>query len=124
MRPTLQQVHEQIGGAALAAPAVPRAPEQGPGTELEKVFASIGVEKKPGCDCARMIAEMNQWGPALCRQRLDRIVDRLREGVERFGWWEKLKAAAHIAASKRILTIDLADPFRSLVLEAIARAEK
>lgn len=55
-----------------------RALESLPGYQLAVLITAVlGQEAMPGCGCGSMIAAMNAWGVAGCREHLDEIVDRL-----------------------------------------------
>jgi len=45
----------------------------GPGTELKKILQKFGVP--PCADCDSLALVMNQWGPGVCRQRVEDLVD-------------------------------------------------
>lgn len=59
----------------------------GPGTELKKLLAKIGIVSTPDCSCNRVAAEMDAWGPDECEQpeRMAYIVAAMRENAERRG---------------------------------------
>jgi hypothetical protein len=88
-------------------PEPPRS--KGPGTELKKLLAKIGITSTPSCSCnarARLMDENEAREPGWCEANLDEIVGWLRE-----------------EATKRGLPfIDLAG--RMLVKRAIANARK
>jgi hypothetical protein len=94
--------------AWLAAQSKPRA-GRGPGTELVKLLASIGITGDAGCDCKTRMRQMDAWGPAGCREHRAEIVGWLEEGAARWGW------AAMLAAKVA--------PLGWLIDEAIRRAE-
>jgi len=51
-----------------------------PGHQLQRIIARLlGQEAVLGCGCGSMIARMNAWGPAGCREHLDELTDRLVE---------------------------------------------
>lgn len=88
------------------APAVPVPTPSGPGTELKRLLASIGITSSPGCSCNQRAREMDARGPEWCEANLDTIVGWLRE-----------------EASKRKLPfVDMAG--RLLVKRAIRNARK
>src|SRR5688500_11953162 len=49
----------------------------GPGTELRKIFESLGIDKLPGCDCAALEREMNALGVEGCKRERERIIKKL-----------------------------------------------
>lgn len=59
----------------------------GPGTQLKKMIPEF--LESPSCSCRDFAKKMNIWGPDLCEERRERIVDRLvKESKKRpmFGW--------------------------------------
>ena len=69
-------------------PAYPRArgpepkPEplgEGPGTELKRLLALVGITASEGCSCYRHAVEMNRQGVDWCAANVDTIVGWLRE---------------------------------------------
>jgi hypothetical protein len=58
----------------------------GPGTELKKMLATIGITAEPTCKCNARAAEMDrmeQAFPGWCEANIDLIVGWLREEAER-----------------------------------------
>jgi hypothetical protein len=51
----------------------------GPGTELKKLLATIGITASPACSCSARAAEMDRKGCDWCEANLDTIVGWLRE---------------------------------------------
>jgi hypothetical protein len=96
------------------------APNAGPGTELLLLLSSLGITEKPGCDCKA--ATMDAWGVDGCRERRDEIAGWLRENQDKFGWREKLAAVTAAVESGLVFSINVFDPFGSIVDEAIRRA--
>jgi len=93
----------------------------GPGSQLRAILRDLGVGDFPGCDCPARIAQMNEWGPAGCRENFATIRGWLLEGAAA-DWLGTIKAAA--AALAGGLPIDPLDPAGGLVRLAIERAEK
>jgi len=63
-------------------------PTRGPGTELKKLLARVGITATPDCDCNARAAEMDrreQDSPGWCEANLDTIVGWLREQAEARG---------------------------------------
>jgi hypothetical protein len=67
---------------------------------------------------------MDIWGIEGCEKNKDTIVGWLSEGQTRWGWAEKVAAAARAVKTGLAFRLDLSDPFRSLVDIAIRNAEK
>jgi len=97
--------------------------DTGPGTELANMLRQMGIVSSGGCDCKARQATMDQWGVDKCRERIDEIVGWIEEGAPRWGWAERLKAAALAVVTGLAWQIDPTDPYRSLVTIAIDRAE-
>ena len=57
----------------------------GPGTELRKIFAELGVKPGRGCQCKAYARKMDGWGPSGCRARHAEIVAHLQAKAESFG---------------------------------------
>lgn len=73
---------------ASRLPGPPRAPEpvgHGPGAELKKLLARIGITSAPDCSCNARAAEMDRLGVGWCRANVETIVGWLREQAEARG---------------------------------------
>jgi hypothetical protein len=68
------QCVEVVEGLSLAG---------GPGTELKKLFALVGITPKKGCKCAKRARYMDRMGCDWCLENTDTIVRWLREEHER-----------------------------------------
>ena len=87
--------------------AVPdKSPTHGPGTELKKLLARVGITASPDCSCNARAAEMDRQGVEWCEGNIDTIVGWLREQ----------------AAARGLPFVDLAG--RLLVRRAIQNARK
>jgi len=123
--------HHQYGLSVLGRqeqdrPAEPIhlwAPGYGPGTELKKILEALGIEAGPTCDCRARADQMDAWGIAGCRANREQIIEWMREGQSRWGWKDKLSAAAKAVQIGLAFKLNPLDPFPSLVDEAIRRAE-
>jgi hypothetical protein len=62
-----------------------RPPQIGPGSELKKLLALIGIDPTTTCSCHAHALEMDRRGTAWCRQNIGTIVGWLREEAERRG---------------------------------------
>jgi hypothetical protein len=60
-------------------PEPPAPPTHGPGTELKKLLARVGIVATPDCSCNARAAEMDRQGVDWCEQNVDTIVGWLRE---------------------------------------------
>jgi hypothetical protein len=81
-------------------------PTHGPGTELKKLLAKVGITATPDCSCNARAAEMDRQGVEWCEANLDTIVGWLREQ----------------ATARGLPFVDLAG--RMLVRRAIANARR
>lgn len=99
-------------------------PGKGPGTELKKILASMEINPSPTCDCNGKSQQMDLWGAAECREKFDVIVGWMRDNQQRWGWKDKIKAAALAVKTGLAFKLDPLDPFPSLIEEAIRRAEE
>lgn len=52
-----------------------------PGTELARIFSSLGVAEKTDCGCIDRAQQMNAWGVSGCIEHHDTIVGWMREKV-------------------------------------------
>jgi hypothetical protein len=69
-------------------PEPPAPPTHGPGTELKKLLARVGITATPDCACNARAAEMDrreQETPGWCEANIDTIVGWLREQAEARG---------------------------------------
>jgi hypothetical protein len=66
---------------------LPPAPEHGPGTELKKLLARVGIVSTPDCSCNQVVADMNRWGADECEkpERMDYIVAAMRDNAAKRG---------------------------------------
>lgn len=96
----------------------------GPGTELKKLIASLGINPSPSCDCNAKARQMDEWGVEGCRERRDQIAKDLSDNAPRWKWSDRVKAAALAVTSGLAFKLSVTDPFGSLVDLAIANAEK
>jgi hypothetical protein len=94
-------------------------PQHGPGTELKKLLAELGVTSFKDCGCNDKAAQMNRWGVEGCRANFDTIRDWLADAQASAGWATKITAAVKAAVSG--LPINLSDIPGSLVRIAIER---
>jgi len=58
---------------------------RGPGTELKKLLATVGINATPNCSCNARAAEMDRQGADWCEANIDTIVGWLREEAEKRG---------------------------------------
>lgn len=87
----------------------PTAPTHGPGTELKKLLAKIGITATPNCKCnarSRHMNTMEAQEPGWCERNIDTVVGYLREA----------------AADRGLPFLDVAG--RVLVRRAISNARK
>lgn len=63
------------------APAPPEQP--GPGTELKKLLATIGIHASPTCKCNAMAKKMNEWGPDESLKHMEEIIDVMEETAKK-----------------------------------------
>lgn len=88
--------------------AVPPTCPGGPGTELKKLLAAVGIHATEGCSCNAIAAQMDAWGSDEC------------EKPERMEW--VLAGMRVNAASRGIPFVDLAA--RLLIRRAIHNARR
>lgn len=85
----------------------------GPGDYLHlAILKWVGEGPTRKCGCTDRIAKMNAWGPAVCREKIDTIVDWLVDEAKKRGWW---KYAVAVPGSRLFI--------KRMVLGAIKKAE-
>ena len=97
---------------------------RGVGDHVKCITQELGLRMKQGCDCEALAAEMNRLGPDGCRRERKKLVDGLRHNARQYSWGEHLKAAAKSVTTGLIWSIDITDPYGSMLDEAIRRAER
>jgi hypothetical protein len=66
-------------------PEPPATPASGPGTELKKLLARVGIVATSSCPCNARAAEMDRQGVEWCEGNIDTIVGWLREQADSRG---------------------------------------
>jgi hypothetical protein len=64
-------------------PSISGEPMFGPGTELKKLIAKLGLKPASNCKCNARMLKMNVEGIEWCEQNIDTIVGWLKEEAER-----------------------------------------
>lgn len=59
-----------------------RVSSSGPGAELKALLASFGITASPTCQCNKMAAQMDAWGPEESLNCIDQIVDVMQETAQ------------------------------------------
>lgn len=88
---TLEQIQAELAAshaAKLLAKSSPQQPvpeyPKGPGTELRKILATIGIHPRGvNCKCNEHAAQMDRQGPDWCEANLTEIVDWLEEEAKK-----------------------------------------
>ena len=86
----------------------------GPGCQLKRSLAWWGIRSNGSCGCDSFAATMDEWGPDECWQRLEEIVEHLREAAEK-------KSLPFIATAARILVGRAIEAARKEVAHAVQR---
>jgi hypothetical protein len=76
------------GMLVLTVQRKPKPVGYGPGTELKKMLATIGIKAEPGCKCNARAAEMDRMEkafPGWCEANIDVIAGWLREEATKRG---------------------------------------
>ena len=73
----------------------------GPGCQLARSLAWIRIRDDGKCGCKEYAAQMDAWGPSGCWQRLEEIVDHLRDAAAKRGL-PFIATAARIAVARAI----------------------
>lgn len=58
---------------------------KGPGAEMKKLLAKIGITSAPDCQCNARARHMDEQGPEWCEQNMDEILGWLREEAGKRG---------------------------------------
>lgn len=116
-RPIPENLTEIVTAAGLKQAKDNLPPGYGPGTELKKLFKTMGLKPKSSCQCDARAAKMDRNGIQWCRDNRDTILGWLAEGYDHAGWLEKLKAGALAVTHGLPLTLE------GILDEAIRRAE-
>jgi hypothetical protein len=95
----------------------------GPGSQLWRLLAELGIAHREDCACIARAYQMNAWGPQGCRDHRAEIVHWMKQGAGEYGWTASVNAACKAARSGLLWRLDIIDPYGSLVDEAIRRAE-
>lgn len=82
----------------------------GPGCHLSRLLAKFWIKDKKGCGCKQHAAVMDQWGPEVCKERMDTIL----------GWIEKEAKDRHLPFVRKAAEILV----RMAIRNAIREAEK
>lgn len=116
--PPLESLRGKDGGPLKSEPLV----MEGPGTELKEILASIGVNPHPDCGCNGKMMEMNRLGDDGCDEKADEIAAFLHQNAGRWSWTEKVQIAARAVKSGLAFKLNPANPYISLVREAVKRS--
>ncbi len=85
----------------------------GPGDWLHlAILKWVGESPTRKCACQDRMIRMNKWGPAVCRERLDKIVGWMEGEAKKRGWW---KYAVAVPGSQYFI--------KRMILKAIKNAE-
>lgn len=123
--PDTDEISEGTAARIQAMAAKPiRSKFAGPGTELRKLFASLGVGPK-GCGCPVTAARMDQHGPKWCRTNIDALCLEIASNASKWGKFDDVTklAEAGLKALELGIVIDPENPIASFVEEACRRAE-
>lgn len=99
----------------------------GPGDFLHVLLTELDIHPSGDCNCASLQVEMNQWGIGGCRKHIYEICDQIYENYEKWKIGKRgLIFQQAVIAAKLVsmgIIVNPLDPIRSIVLEAIRRAE-
>jgi hypothetical protein len=68
---------------AKATKPTPAQPTSGPGTELKKLLATIGIHASPTCKCNKMAKQMDEWGWEESLNHIEEIVDVMEQTAKK-----------------------------------------
>lgn len=101
----------------------PPKPAGGPGTELKKILAELGIKTDASCGCENKARQMDRWGVAGCREHFAEIVAWLQDAKKKTTWRKTLFATIKAATSGLALQLNPLDVAGSVIDLAIRRAE-
>lgn len=109
-----------IGPACLAGRKEPRPTplNAGPGTELHKLIAELGITPDASCGCEAMRQKMDAGGVEWCKEHRDEILAHLQTAYKSTDWATYLQAGLRSLGHLGPFTLG------GLLDEAIRRAEK
>jgi hypothetical protein len=108
----------------------PKKANSGPGTELEMILKSLGVQAKIGCSCASIKNKMNQWGADGClvAENHNWIVEQLKSNAEKYSWRDTIAAAGYLVvdpslwSTEFLVSMAIEGWVEAVVKEAIRRS--
>lgn len=111
------------------SPAAPRqhappAPTFGPGTELKKIFESLGIQSDGCGGCYLTLQAMDKGGAQECRERRDEFIAEIKSRRMSVTLATKIVAAGAAVLNGLAFSINWADPIPGLFDEAVKRAKK
>ncbi len=95
-------------------------PTKGPGTELKRLLAEVGLVGVTGCGCNSKATLMDRNGVQWCRDHTDEIACWLAEAAVKTGWANKAVAGARLILQPWFRVLE---PYHSIIQESIRRAE-
>jgi hypothetical protein len=114
---------EQLATPSLGDAVPPQTPPGfGPGTELKKLLASLGLTGEAGCGCEAWTNAMDRGGAAWCQAHRGEILARLRSQQASLGWVARVRTAALAVTTGLATRLAIGDPAVVLLDEALARA--
>ena len=96
----------------------------GPGSQLWKIFSSLGIKHKADCSCLLLADIMNDLGPSGCREQREQLLKLMKKNKKKYGWSEFVTAGVKSLTTGMIFKVNPADPLPGLLDLAISRAEK
>ena len=93
----------------------------GPGSELTKIIAALGVEPIGGCSCTHLAVRMDNLGVSGCIEQRESLIAEMRQNYAKYSWLDVIKAAPN--AIGLIGSVNPLDPVPGLINAAIERAE-
>jgi hypothetical protein len=83
IRVTVEDFDRLRAEYALPVKAAKPTPASGPGTELKKLLATIGIHASPTCKCNKMAKQMDAWGWEESLKHIDEIVTVMEETAKK-----------------------------------------
>lgn len=118
-----------VNGIVTPPPKRAPIPSGGPGSEIEVLIETLGLDEfipKTTCGCVETKEQMNVLGVVGCRLILDNLVTIFQEKLAKtkIGPVDWIRIVGRAAFAGLVFRIDMLNPVKSIVEEAIRRAEQ
>lgn len=98
-------------------------PPTGVGSQVKRILAELGIYASSGCNCEGKALDWDRQGLEWCETHQEELVETLREKEKSLGWVASLLLRATAIFSKIAWKLDIQDPARGIIQEALKRAK-